>query len=66
MDHPETDRVVARELDGVIQKLRADLQKEKDANTARSANMGWIVALIVLLVLCFVVCGDSGHRHSIY
>ena len=65
MDHPETDKVLAQELQGVLKELReknTKLTNEKKAAKA-GRTWGWTVAVITLFVLFLVMCGNQSRHH---
>jgi hypothetical protein len=63
MDHPDSDRVMAHELQTTLKELREKNKKltdEKDAAVAAS-SWGWVIAVVLLLMLGMATCGTHDH-----
>jgi hypothetical protein len=62
---PETDRVMADELRGILKKLRDENKELKDEKESGSiSTLVWvIVALVVVLAFALFSGGDGHHYH---
>jgi hypothetical protein len=65
MDHPDSDRLLTRELETTLTDLRAKNKKLEDEKKAAEGSRawGWAVAVALIFLFLFVMCGGDGRHH---
>jgi hypothetical protein len=65
MDKSDSDRVLTRELEYTLSDLRTKNKKLEDEKKAAegSRTWGWVVAVVLIFLFLFVMCGGDGRHH---
>lgn len=68
MDHPETDRMLANELKGILKDLRDKNKKLTDEKKAaqNTSTFAWVMLALLVVAVLVAMSGGSGHHHYRY
>jgi hypothetical protein len=66
MLNPETDRVLADEMKGLLKDLRDKNTKLTDEKKAAESKLIWVIIALVVVLAFAVLSGGDGHHYHRY